>query len=739
MLVQFRGLFCAALFVSFGSTALGIDPMDWAHWRGPHQNGISDEVGLIDRFDPQGGEQSNVLWKSQEAAGISTPIVMGNRLFTIVREAPGTPQEAEKVICLDAKTGEKLWQNVYNVFLSDVPAERVGWSHVTADPETNRVYALGACCLLQCIDAETGQTIWARSLSEEFGMLSTYGGRTNTPVVFADLVIISGVTTGWDETARPAHRFLAFDKSDGQLVWLTSTQPLPEDTTYSTPIFTVVNGQQVMIAGAGDGNLYGFQPRTGKILWKEPLSRRGVNTAVAFDEAGVVYATHGEENPLGTLMGAVVRIDAGAAVIDSASAEVWRTEELMVGKSSPLLVGNRIYAVEDSSRLHVLDAETGELIGRPLKLGTSMRGSLVYADGKIYACTGSGIFHVLSPTDDGVESVFKVRLPSGHEVGGSPIVSHGRIYLPTTGGLFCLGRSDVEPKLAEVKRAPSQERAVAEDAVVAQLQLVPVEAMLVPTDTLPIRVIAYNSFGQPLDSLPADLNIEVSGGGQIDQDRVLRVAQNQPAHTAVVVTARSGNVVGQSRIRIIPPLPWKFDFTDGNVPITWIGARYRHEPRKVEGEPMIVKISTIPKGTRSQTWMGSTNLHDYTITADVKAAAGTAKLPDIGLIAQRYTFDMMGESQQLQIRTWPAQLRMAKSISFAWEADTWYTLKFTASVAAGVATLRGKVWKRDQGEPNEWMLTATDESANTEGSPGLYGNATNAEIMIDNVSVTSNE
>ena len=165
-----------------------------------------------------------------------------------------------------------------------------------------------------------------------------------------------------------------------------------------------------------------------------------MNTAVAFDDSGTIYATHGEENPTGTLMGAVVRIDAAAASSESASAERWRTEELMVGKSSPLLVGNRIYAVEDSSRLHVLDAETGELVGQPFKLGTSMRGSLIYADGKIYACTGSGIFHVLRPTDDGVESVFKVRLPSGSEVGGSPIVSHGRVYLPTTGGLYCLGR-----------------------------------------------------------------------------------------------------------------------------------------------------------------------------------------------------------------------------------------------------------------------------------------------------------
>ncbi len=393
---------CTALLASIAVAQS--DSMDWPTWRGPYQNGTSYEAGLIDRFDPKGGDGSNVLWKSEPAAGISTPIVMRGRLFTIARHKPGTAQEAEKVVCLDAETGELVWENIYNVFLSDLPAERIGWSNVVGDPETNRVYALGGCCLFQCIDASTGKTLWSRSLSEEFGMLSTYGGRTNTPVVFENLVVISGVTTGWDETARPAHRFLAFDKDDGRLVWLTSTRPLPEDTTYSTPVVRVIDGQQVMVAGSGDGDVYGIQPRTGKILWRETLSRRGINTSMAVDSAGNVFAGHGEENPTGTAMGAVVRIDANAASTESASAEIWRTEELTVGKSSPLLVGNRLYVVEDSSRLHVLDTETGEEIGKPLKLGTAIRGSLVYADGKIYACTSSGIFHVLRPTVDGVES-----------------------------------------------------------------------------------------------------------------------------------------------------------------------------------------------------------------------------------------------------------------------------------------------------------------------------------------------
>ncbi|MCC9642273.1 PQQ-like beta-propeller repeat protein [Rhodopirellula sp. JC740] len=739
---------CAASTV-FGPSLIGrtsSHAADWPNWRGPTQNGISTEVGLIEAFDPKGGPGSNVLWKSELAAGISTPIVMNGRLFTIVRDQPGTRKDAEQVIALDADSGELLWENVYNVFLSDLPAERVGWSHVCGDPELDRVYALGACCFLQCMDAATGKTVWSRSMSEEFGMLSTYGGRTNTPVVFENLVIISGVTTGWDENARPAHRFFAFDKQDGTLVWSVSTRPLPEDTTYSTPVVKVIGDQAVMVAGSGDGDVYGIQPRTGKILWRQAISRRGINTSVAVDSEGNVFATHGEENPAGTAMGAVVRIDARHASLESASAEAWRTEEIMSGKSSPLLVGERLYVVEDSSRLRILDRQSGEEVGEPMKLGTSMRGSLLYADGKIFACTAQGVFHVLRPTQNGVESLFKIRLPRGHEAGGSPIAAEGRIYLPTTGGLFCLKNETVTRWQGNQEEAVNStisgsdllpmEDDPAEDPAPAQLQLVPAEAIVQPGQSLPFNVAIFNSLGQQLKLSEEALSFDVQGAGTIDRDGLF-VADSELLHRSAVVRVRMGELTATAKLRIVPALPWAFDFSDGDVPITWIGARYRHEGRQADGNGVIAKVSTIPKGTRSQAWFGPADLHDYTITADVKAQPGN-KLPDMGVIAQRYTLDLMGESQQLQIRTWAAQLRMAQSVPVTWKAGVWYTLKFQATTEGDQAVLRGKVWPRDEVEPSEWTVTATDEAPNRSGSPGLFGNATNAEFLIDNVTVQAN-
>ena len=294
------------LLLSLSSTAFAqekkvADPLDWPYWRGPEMNGISREKGLPDTWTPDG---ENQLWKSAELGTRSTPIVMNGKLFTLVRHNPGTKEEAEKVVCVDAATGEKKWENVFNVFLSDVPDTRVGWSSVVGDPETGHVFALGVCGYFQCLDGETGKTIWSHSMSEEYGLLSTYGGRTNYPIVHENLIIISGVVIGWGEMARPTYRVIAFDKRNGQSVWFQGTRPFPEDTTYSGPAIAVINGQSQLVVGSGDGSVYSFQPRTGKLIWNYDVSLRGVNTAPTIIGTQVISG-HSDENLDDTTMGAL--------------------------------------------------------------------------------------------------------------------------------------------------------------------------------------------------------------------------------------------------------------------------------------------------------------------------------------------------------------------------------------------------------------------------------------------------
>lgn len=747
-------LIVALVALCGATTSPAADPLDWPNWRGPEQNGISRETGLPAEWEIDG---ENMLWKSTELGTRSTPIVMNGKLYVLARSYPESTKEGEQVICADAATGNVLWRNRFNVYLSDVPAERVAWGAVVGDPSTGKIYAMGVCGIMQCIDGETGKTLWSHSLSEEFGLLSTYGGRTNVSVIYEDLVIISAVMTNWGEMSIPAHRFIAFNKETGEIVWFNGTSLRPDDTTYSTPFLGTIGGEAAMVFGSGDGRIWGFQPRTGKPQWSFQLSARGINSSPIIADDGTVYVGQSEENPPpDNSMGAVAALNpAGKSGDITKDGAAWLEKKLMVGKSSSIVVDGKLYGFDDGNIMYLLDAKTGQQLQRPTRLlGSIMRSSPLYADGRIYACTTSA-FHVITPSADGAKVTHKLRFPTGEEIHGSPIVSHGKIYLPTTDAMYCIGFKDAKPAAGERPQPPKE--ADVTDMTVAHVQVVPAEGLIKPGDKVNYRVVAYNAKGQKVEASTAP-KFTVSGGGEIAADGTFTAA-SEPNHSGIIVTADVGGVQGTARTRIVPPLPWSFDFNatpidvpnpvskklEGEPPITWIGVRYRHKVRELEGgEKAMVKVTTIPKGTRSQSWMGPIDLHDYTIQAEVRGAKKVtlegAKLPDMGVIAQRYTLDMMGNHQQLQIRSWTAQLdnRFAVSVPFKWEPETWYVLKFRAETDGEKAVLKGKAWKKGEPEPSEWTITGTDEVGNLQGSPGLFGNAGDAEITYDNITVTPN-
>jgi outer membrane protein assembly factor BamB len=775
----------------------------WPDWRGPNSDRHAAGSGYVDSFDPEKG--TNVLWTSEEAGGISTPVILDGRLYTLVRHKPGTAEEAEKVLCLDAKTGEKIWENVFNVYLSDVPSERVGWSAVVADPATKTIFAHGVCGAFSAIDAATGKTKWNRSLHEEFGFLSTYGGRTNIPVVFEDLVIASAVVTGWGDTARPAHRFLGMDAKTGEVRWMNGTKELPEDTTYSTPSIADFGGQAALVFGSSDGSVWAFQPRTGKALWNFKLSRRGLNVPPLV-EGTTIYMSQAEENLDNTTMGSVTAFDGTAVPPPPAQAAAappaagppapntdittvavkWQKKGVMDGRAMPVILDGRIYFIDDGAKVYAFDKESGDPIGKPQKLlGTIVRGSPLVADGKLYVCSTGG-WHVLAPTADGMKFVNRMRLPEADEVTASPIAWNGRIYLTTGERLICIGKADATADEAAVETVAARVAAATsgKPGEPATVQIVPAEAQIAAGGSVKLRARLFDAAGRFVKESPAEFTATV---GTVAADGTFAAPAGK--HAAAIVTAKVGKLAGRARIRSMPPLPWTFDFEEialekdaktgvvkGEPPLPWIGMRYRYVVREVDGSKVLVKITTIPKGTRSQGWMGPIELHDYSIRADFRAAesgvgkpadpatatgadaaktAGSdadafakafgnpaalekARMPDMGLIAQRYTLDLMGASQQLQLRTWPPQVatHFSKTVPFAWEAGKWYTLVLEARTSPEGAVLRGKVWPRGEREPDEWTIEGVHADGNLQGSPGFFGQSKDSEIFIDNVSVS---
>lgn len=220
------------------------------------------------------------------------------------------------------------------------------------------------------------------------------------------------------------------------------------------------------------------------------------------------------------------------------------------------------------------------------------------------------------------------------------------------------------------------------------------------------------------------------------QDSRFTPDENAGAH-AGTVTAQSGEMKASARIRVIPSLPWTEDFESvelEKIPTHWIGATGKFFVREMDGKKVLVKTPVQRGLNRSNVYIGPSTMKDYEIQIDLMGTKDKRRLPDMGLIANRYTLDMQGRHQRLQIRSWASDLRMAKTIDFSWETDVWYTMRMKVDVVDDKAMIYGKVWRRDEPEPKDWTITAEDPLPNREGSPGIYGYSATV-IYYDNLKV----
>ncbi len=726
---------------------------DWPAWRGPDDNGAAREKAVVTSWSPDG---ENILWKS-DIGGRTTPIIMGGRMVFLAPVGEGISTQ-ERVVCLDAATGKPVWERRFNVYLTDVVENRVGWTAMAGDPETGNVYAHATGGELFAFDRD-GKPLWKRSLTEEFGRISGYGGRLYSPVVDEDRVIIGMNCAVWGNYAKGGHRFIAFDKRTGEVVWFVEPGGAPLDTTYATPVVAAIGGVRQLICPGADGFVYGLNARTGARLWAFRASKRPLNTSPVAD-GSLVYVTHSEENVDTTTMGRAVCFDASKLTPPakegdpSLATEVWRADGLDAGYCSPALANGKLYVVDNSATLYALDAKTGEQQWKQ-RLGRVGKGSpVVTADGVIYYGEQNGYVWILKDEGDKCAVLDKEQLKPVNslvdEVFGSPAVVDGHVFLMTRYATYALGAKR-EPTTSSVdaghagKDAPTQKDA-------PRLRLLPAEVSLQPGDTLQFKT---NVKELQLAPKEGETLFKVTGvKGAISDDGLLTIAKDN-VFSAGTVACPAGNAT--ARVRVSPKPPFKFDFESvavDAVPPGWIGVGGKSKVVEMGGGKVLMKLAEQPSAPmmRMRAYMTPPIAGGYTIAADMMS---TLKPPttkaDIGLINSRYRLLLMGELNLLRIDSWDTMPRVLHDVPLNWKEGIWHRMKFQVQLAdksggGQEAHLRGKVWATDEPEPKDWMIEFTDPYPNTEGSPGpyAYSNGTTpkskgAEVYFDNIEVTNNE
>lgn len=708
---------------------------DWPEWRGPTRDGRSTETNLPSSWTPNG---ENFAWRIP-IGGRSSPVAFRNRLYLLtVTGEPSTAQE--RLVALDADSGKVLWDRRFSIYLSDVPQHRAGWASPAVDPETGNVYVFTVGAELVAVSPD-GKIVWERSLPEDYGAVTTHGGRTTSPIIEGDKVILNALVLAWGDLNRPGNRYFAFDKRTGQTIWIASPQVRHYDTNYSTPIVASLRGGRSLIVGGTDGAFHAIRVNTGEKVWSVDVSKRAILNSALFRD-GTAYVTHGEENIGTTEMGMVAALDANRTGDLKDDAFKWKTLGFLPTFASPVMDAEHLYTVDNSAIVAAFDLATGQRVWER-SLGTLQKGSPLLADGKLYVGTENGRFYILKPSSTGVEVLDEDWLGSREApeaIVASPIVADGRIYVTSMDALYAIGKR----RGAQGAQGRTVGTGVLiEPGPVAHVQVFPYDSLLASGARQAFRLKLYDAQGMFIrDEKPDAATWAVDRlAGTVGADGTY--AAPADGSSAGFVKATVGGVTGQARVRVVAAPPWTFDFENAQAdapPMWWTGAPGKVFQRTVEGVgSVLVRPRDETVGRRAKVLMGPSTLENHTVEADVRGTMARRQRGDVGLINQRYVLVLFGNGQKVELHPWQAADEMTVRAPFKWAPDAWYRMKLRVdNQKDGTTLVQGKVWPTGEAEPRAWTVEKVDTIPHRMGSPGLYADGI-SEMYFDNVKVYKNE
>lgn len=409
---------------------------NWPAWRGPTGQGQCLEQEVPIKWSPT----ENVRWKvALPDAGNSSPIVWGDRVFITQASdkklwppqvSPKFPKgtsaggmaivEKRSVLCFHRDDGRLLWQA--DTFYKEPEPTHPTNPFCSATPVTDgeRVIASHGSAGLVCHDFASGKLLW----KYEVGPIHQVWGNASSPVLYGDLCI---------QWCGPGERqfLLAVDKRTGQRVWQVDEpnghSGIEGGTfvgSWSTPLLARVGDQDQLIFSV-PGQLRGYEPRTGKLLW---YSGRAATSGYSYPSP--LYADG-------------VAIDNGTLVQLGGSGDITKDQlKHKVGSmyiSSGVIAGDYLYTYSSVGIPACYEWKTGrelwkeQIQDRPG--GTQTWTSLVHAAGRVYLTDqrGTTLVFAAGPRYQ--------HLASNHlkeTTNASLAVSNSHLFIRTHKHLWCI-------------------------------------------------------------------------------------------------------------------------------------------------------------------------------------------------------------------------------------------------------------------------------------------------------------
>jgi outer membrane protein assembly factor BamB len=328
------GAACAPLLFPAVSNA-----QDWPQWRGPNRDGVVRGLAVPAKW-PKALKEA---WKVPVGEGVSSPVVVGDRVFLLTRQKP----DEEIVLCLDLASGKENWRSAYAApYKLGGPAHGFEGPRSTPTAADGRVFTFGISGILSCLDAQTGKVLWRHDFVKQYPSGTAPGwGASASPLVDSGLCIIH---VGGPDIGG----LTAFDVKTGEVKWCC----IGDGPAYGSPILVDLAGHRQVVTLTLNYFL-GVSATTGQLLWKLPcreIHSENCVTPVLYKDL-LIYAGR-KERP------SAIRLEQGEKGITPK--EVWKGDGPTLYMSSPVLAGDWLIGMSDRRQgaFFCLDAQTGKTL-----------------------------------------------------------------------------------------------------------------------------------------------------------------------------------------------------------------------------------------------------------------------------------------------------------------------------------------------------------------------------------------
>jgi outer membrane protein assembly factor BamB len=422
---------------------------DWPQWRGPSGTGTTAETGLPVKWSAT----ENVAWKAPIGGlGVSTPIVVGDRVFVTSQLGSGVRREGNHprlvqggnaadqgeralggaraaALASDKTTflveafhrsdGRRLWQHRVE---AQGQLAGVHDKHNLASPspvsDGQMVYAWFGTGQIVALDMN-GKVVWQRHLGTEVSPFDVIWGHSSSPTLYGDTIILLC-------DHEPASYLLALDKRTGKQVW--KAERGKGRMSYSTPLVVETPTGPELIVNSSE-RVDGYDPRNGTLLWFTGGTNRFPIPMPVFHN-GVIYMSRGYRSS------PYMAIRPGGRGDITKSHVVWESATGAPYISSLVFHEGLIYMATDVGAVTVVEAESGQRVSQQRIEGV-FSASPVAADGKVYFVSENGETIVMQA---GRTPSVLARNDLGERAIASPAISNGQIFIRTDDHVFAIGQ-----------------------------------------------------------------------------------------------------------------------------------------------------------------------------------------------------------------------------------------------------------------------------------------------------------